>query len=101
VSESSSQYPLSAHESSEATVRHSAPRSTAELPAQAAVVSQPRKWSRARTVWLLIAIALVPAAAAGQLFGGWDRLSQAMQWAIIAIGAGCTVAVVYLMLTSD
>jgi hypothetical protein len=64
------------------------------------VVSQARKWSRARTVWLLIAIALLPAAA-GQLFGGWDRLAQAMQWAIIAIGAGCTVAVVYLMLTSD
>lgn len=49
----------------------------------------------------LAALALLPAAAVGRVFGGWDRIPPVGQWAVIGIGAACTIAVVYLIITSE
>lgn len=50
---------------------------------------------------VLTAIALLPAAVASRIFGGWDRFPAVTQWATIGIGLACTAAVVYLILTSE
>jgi flagellar biosynthesis/type III secretory pathway M-ring protein FliF/YscJ len=50
---------------------------------------------------VLTAVALLPAAVVGRVFGGWDRIPPVAQWAVIGIGAACTAVVVYLIFTAE
>jgi hypothetical protein len=57
--------------------------------------------SRGRLIWMLIALALVPAGIISQLPGGWERLPAVAQWSFIALSAIVTLAVVWLILRND
>ncbi|HEU4649662.1 MAG TPA: hypothetical protein VFS33_11420 [Gemmatimonadales bacterium] len=65
------------------------------------IPARKRRWGRGSVGLALTALALLPAAAVGRVFDGWDRMPPIAQWAVIGIGAACTIAVVYLIFTSE
>jgi hypothetical protein len=68
-------------------------------PVTAASESPTRSGSR--LIWMLVALALVPAGIISQLPGGWERLPAVAQWSFIALSAVVTLAVVWLILRND
>jgi hypothetical protein len=103
MSDSALQQPVSPQDSGETATPDVTARPAAGSSSHPDAASRPAPGGRGRgrAILMLTAIALLPAAVAGQMLGGWDRLPPAAQWAIIGIGLACTVAVVYLILTAE
>jgi hypothetical protein len=75
---------------------------TAErLEVERVAASESPTRSRSRLIWMLVALALVPAGIISQLPGGWERLPAVAQWSFIALSAVVTLAVVWLILRND
>lgn len=62
-------------------------------------MSEAFRWTRTHTIWLLIAVALAPAALIGAVFGGWDTAPAVLRWTVLVAGSVCTLAAVYLIVT--
>lgn len=60
-------------------------------------MSEAFRWTRTHTIWLLIAVALVPAALVGAVFGGWEAAPAILRWIVLVAGPVCTLAAVYLI----
>jgi undecaprenyl pyrophosphate phosphatase UppP len=60
-------------------------------------MSEAFRWTRTYTIWLLIAVALVPAALVGAVFGGWEAAPAILRWIVLVAGPAGTIAAVYLI----
>jgi undecaprenyl pyrophosphate phosphatase UppP len=60
-------------------------------------MSEAFRWTRTYTIWLLIAVALVPAALVGAVFGGWEAAPAILRWIVLVAGPVGTLAAVYLI----
>ncbi|MGH7499988.1 MAG: hypothetical protein ACREL3_14200 [Gemmatimonadales bacterium] len=59
-----------------------------------------RSSHRGNLIWLCIALTFVPAVVIRMIPGGWYELHPVAKWVTIGMGAACTLAVCYLVLTS-
>lgn len=56
------------------------------------------RWNRTHTIWLLIVVALVPAALVRAVFGGWEAAPTILRWTVLVAGPLCTLAAVSLII---
>lgn len=103
MSNAVSKQPISTQDVAETAISSAPARSAATSPSEPHVAARParRGLSRGSAALVLSAIALLPAAAVGSVFGSWDRTPPVAQWAVIGIGLACTAAVVYLIFTAE
>ncbi len=60
-------------------------------------MSEAFRWTRTHTIWLLMALALVPAALVRAVFGGWETAPAMLRWIVLVAGSVCTIAAVSLI----
>lgn len=60
-------------------------------------MSEAFRWTRTYTIWLLIVLALAPAALVRGVFGGWEAAPAILRWIVLVAGPVCTLAAVYLI----
>lgn len=58
------------------------------------------RWTRTHTIWLLIAVALIPALLIGAVFDGWEGAPALLRAMVLVGGPVCTLAAVYLIVAS-
>ena len=56
------------------------------------------RWTRTHTIWLLIAVALIPALLVGAVFDGWEGAPAVLRGIVLAGAPVCTLAAVYLII---
>jgi hypothetical protein len=56
------------------------------------------RWNRTYTIWLLIVVALLPAALVRAVFGGWEAAPSILRWTVLVAGPLCTLAAVSLII---
>jgi hypothetical protein len=61
-------------------------------------MSEAFRWSRTHTIWLLIVVALLPAALVRGVFGGWETAPVILRWIVLVAGPVCTLAAVSLII---
>jgi len=58
-----------------------------------------KRWTRTRTIWLLVVLSLAPGIAAAAFREGWEQLPAGVRGAVILISSMLVVAVVSLIIT--
>ena len=61
-------------------------------------MSEAFRWTRTHTIWLLMAVALVPAALIRGVFGDWEASPAILRWIVLVAGPVATLAAVYLII---
>jgi hypothetical protein len=61
-------------------------------------MSEAFRWNRTHTIWLLIVVALLPAALVRAVFGGWEAAPAILRWIVLVAGPMCTFAAVFLII---